>query len=62
MSKFLRIFPLRTQKFFWWNKSNFVVQKKKDFDGKPKMTKISAFEIFEIVKMGQKGSFWRKSV
>ena len=24
------------------------------------MTKISVFENFEIVKMGQKGSFWRK--
>ena len=62
MSKFLRIFSLPTQKFFWWNKSNFVVQKKKDFDGKPKMTKFSGFENFEIVKMGQKGSFWRKPV
>ena len=57
MSKFLRIFAMRTQNFFWWNKSNFVFQKKKDFDEKPKMTKISGFENFEIVKMGKKGSF-----
>ena len=62
MSKFLRIFSLPTQKCFWWNKSNFVVQKKKDFDGKPKMTKFSGFENFEIVKMGQKGFFWKKPV
>ena len=26
------------------------------------MTNISGFENFEIVKMGQKGSFWRKPV
>ena len=26
------------------------------------MTKISGFETFEIVKMGQKNSFWRKPV
>ena len=47
-------------KFFWIIKSNFVVQKKKFFDGKPKMTKISGFENFEIAKNDQISPFWRK--
>ena len=40
-------------KFFSENKSYFVVQKKKFFDGKPKMTKKIGFENLEIPKMGQ---------
>ena len=50
MSKFWRIFALRTQKFFWWNKSNFVEVKKIFFDGKPKMTKKNATEFLKIRK------------
>ena len=50
MSKFWRIFALRTQKFFWWNKSNFVEVKKFFFDGKPKMTKKNATEFLKIRK------------
>ena len=38
--------------FFGGTKVILLVQKKKDFDGKPKMTKISRFENFQIAKMG----------
>ena len=47
---------------FFCFKSTFVVQKKNDFDGKPKMTKISNFENVEIAKTGQITSFWRKAL
>ena len=47
--KHVKIFALRAPKFFWWNKSNFVVQKKKRF-----WWKIKNYKIFKFWK------FWNR--
>ena len=58
--KFCEFLRVKPKTFFGETKVILQFRKKNDFDGKPKMTKISRFENFEIEKNGQISPFWKK--